>query len=790
MKKLILLLGCSWYCGLAAAQTAERYSEVQIALTGKTMTELARLGIETDHGQWLPQQETFTTVLSATELLAVRQAGFATLIIIADVQQDYLDRRQQPAPVQDRDGGCASAVSTYATPANYTYGSMGGYHTYTEMLAVLDEMRARYPQLITIRKMVSDTLFTHEGRSQWYVKISDNADLDEAETEVLYTALHHAREPNSMSQMLFYMWYLLENYPANPEVKYVVDQEELYFIPCINPDGYVYNETTNPQGGGYWRKNRRDNGDGTFGVDLNRNYGYQWGYDDSGSSPAPGSATYRGPGPFSEPESRMIRDFGAAHQFVLAHNYHTFSNLLIYPWAYSDTPADSTFIKLARLYTRENHYKIGTASETVGYAVNGDSNDWMYASNGTYSFTPEVGRTGFWPQPDEIDNLNRENVWQNLSTALTAGRFGEVKEKLFTGTILPAGTTLAFRLTRYGLEPGPLTVQVVPVSANIVSPAFTQHFNLAQFQSADFNYSLALQPSAQPGEEVVLLLQLSNGYYTHTDTLRRAVAGKSVNLFSDPADDLSGWTGDWNTTPLSFVSPPTSITDSPSGNYASNTVSQLVGTTFIPIPAHAVQPQLCFWARWALQEDRDYVQVQGIGSDNSFFILCGRYTEPGVYPQDVGQPVFDGFQDSWVEECMDLSAFAGLSFYPTFLLLSDVQEEYDGFYFDDLRVVYQDSLVGTQVVLPLGDFRLRQNQPNPANGPTIIRWDNEKEITGQANLLVFNMLGQQMLARPLDLPVEKEVQINTHSWPNGVYTYFLLTRDGQSAPRKMTVLHE
>ena len=789
MNKLLLLLAFGWTCGLLSAQTPERYSEVQIDLHGKTMQALARLGIETDHGEWLPQRQTFTTVLSAAELLAVQQAGFSTQIRVADMQQHYLELRQQPAPVADRNGSCAVDASEYPTPANYTYGSMGGYHTYAEMLAVLDNMRAKFPNLITVRKVVSDSLLTEEGRPQWYVKISDNADTEEAEPEVLYTALHHAREPNSLSQMIFYMWYLLENYPTDAEVKHIVDHRELYFVPCVNPDGYVYNETTNPQGGGYWRKNRRNNGDGTFGVDLNRNYGFQWGLDDVGSSPFTNSQTYRGPGPFSEPESRMLRDFGAAHQFGVAHNYHTFSNLLVFPWAYSDTPADSVFVKLARLYTRENHYKIGTANQVLGYSVNGDSNDWKFSANGTYAFTPEVGKTGFWPQPGEIDGLNRENMWQNLAMALTAGRYGEITDRSQGQTLVQAGTVLPFRLTRYGLEDGPLTASIVPLSTNIVSPAAASLFNLAQFESVDFTYDLELQSSVQPGDAVVLLLQLSDGLYTHTDTLRKQFGGQTVAAFTDPGNNLNNWSGDWSTTTAAYVSAPSSFTDSPGSVYLPNTVSQLIGTTAIAIPAHAVQPQLRFWARWELEEDRDFAQVQAIGSDNSYAPLCGRYTESGTPGQDDGQPVFDGYQYEWVEERMDLSAFKGLSFYPIFLLASDAQEEYDGFYFDDLRVVFQDSVVGTQVVLPVGDFRLRQNQPNPVHDVTRIRWDSDQHRSGSANLVIFNALGQKTWERPLELATEREVQITTRQWPNGVYTYLLQLPNGQTLPRKMTVLH-
>jgi murein tripeptide amidase MpaA len=97
---------------------------------------------------------------------------------------------------------------------------------------------------------------------------------------------------------MYYMWYLLENYGTDPEATYLVDNREMYFVPCFNPDGYEYNRQTDPNGGGMWRKNRRNNG-GSYGVDLNRNFGYMWGYDDLGSSPIPSSETYRGPSAFS-----------------------------------------------------------------------------------------------------------------------------------------------------------------------------------------------------------------------------------------------------------------------------------------------------------------------------------------------------------------------------------------------------------------------------------------------------------------------------------------------------------
>jgi carboxypeptidase T len=770
------------------AQTAEKYSRVEINLEGKNIHELTRLGIETDHGIHLPGHA-LTADLSASEIQLVKSAGFQTKISIEDLKKDYLERMQNPE-AENRGGSCAnSGVTPYPTPSNYTYGSMGGYHTLAEMMAVLDDMHAKFPNLITARADASDTISTWEGRKIQFVKISDNPDSDEAEPEVLYSALHHAREPNGASQMLFYMWYLLENYATDPEVKYILDHAELYFVPCVNPDGYVYNETTDPQGGGFWRKNRSDNGDGTFGVDLNRNYGYFWGNDDSGSSPNPNSLTYRGPSAFSEPETRTMRDFVLAHEFVFAQNYHTFSNLLIYPWAYNNELADPSLAIFAKLFTRENRYKAGTSIETVGYNVNGNSDDWMYAGGGVNSFTPEVGKTGFWPQPTEIDDLNRENVWQNLSTALCALRFGEVTDlsPTYFSTLTP---NIELNLIRYGFEDGALISSLSPLSANILNVIPASHsWELDQFESKILSSQVVLSPDIQIGDEFTLLLTYSNGFYSKSDTLHKFYGGKSIEVFNEDGNSINEWNGAWDKTLGTYVSAPSSITDSPNGNYEPNSYSEFIlSNPGVNIPSNATNPQVRFWAKWNLEPRYDYVQLRALGANDE--ALCGLYTKTGsgIGAQPTGEPLFEDLQSEWVEECMDLSSFIGQTIELVFRLGSDNGDERDGFYFDDLRVEYTDPSLLNTVSIPLQDFRLRQNEPNPASAFTILRWENMKQITGDANLVVYNQLGVKIAQQSVNLSVQNELRLDTHSWPTGLYTYLLQTSEGQSQAMKMSIL--
>jgi len=259
------------------------------------------------------------------------------------------------------------------TGEGFGYGSMGGYYTFAEVVSQLDSMALQYPQLITSRSSIGTSI---ENRNIWAVKISDNPNLQENEPEVLFTSLHHAREPQSMMVLLYYMWYLLENYGIDEEATFLVNNRQIWFVPVVNPDGYVYNQTTNPNGGGNWRKNRRYNNDGSYGVDLNRNYGYNWGYNNSGSSPYPSDPTYRGTAAFSEPETQTIRDFCNAYNFANALNYHTYSNLLLMPWGYENiyTPDSSNFMNYAQIMTQYNGYEYGL-SGVILYNVNGDAND-------------------------------------------------------------------------------------------------------------------------------------------------------------------------------------------------------------------------------------------------------------------------------------------------------------------------------------------------------------------------------------------------------------------------------
>ena len=397
-----------------------KYSQVRIFIASKDdIGALAQAGLAVDHIDY--RGSYFDVVLNNEEVAILKNTGRRHEVMIDDMEAEYRNRPQMSRAEQQALETQMSQL--YATPANFHFGSMGGYLTFAEVVTELDNMRALYPNLITVRQAIGNSL---EARQIWMVKISDNPDADESEQEILYTGLHHAREPQSMTTVIYFMWYMLENYGTDPTVTNLVDNRELFFVPVVNPDGYVYNQQTNPNGGGMWRKNRRNNGNGTFGVDLNRNYGYQWGYNNSGSSPTPSSETYRGTAAFSEPETQVMRNFALGRQFRMANNYHSYGNYLIFPWGYIAnfyTPDHSVYVAWGQDMTQFNNYSDGTANQTVGYTVNGEANDWLYGEQTlkgkVFGFTTEVGTgsDGFWPSQSRIIPLADENIYPNLVLA-------------------------------------------------------------------------------------------------------------------------------------------------------------------------------------------------------------------------------------------------------------------------------------------------------------------------------------------------------------------------------------
>jgi carboxypeptidase T len=803
MKKITLLLVFLIYSLITNAQQV-KYSRAKIYLDSKekTLKNLAGYGLAVDHGQ-CKKDTYFISDFSEREINIAKAKGYQVEIIIDDVSDYYskqnkdkpVKKNESPQKVNRSNANCNSGGSTVVIPSDFQLGSMGGYYTYTELQNILDSMSAKFPNLITVKQPI-DAFLTNEGRPIYWLKISDNPNVNESEPQIIYTGLHHAREPESITQMIFYMYYLLENYNSNPEIKALVDNTELYFVPCLNPDGYIYNETTNPGGGGMWRKNRRDNQDGTFGVDLNRNYGYNWGYDDIGSSPSSVDDTYRGPTPFSEPETQAIQWFDAQHHFKMALNYHTYGNDLIYPWGYQlsfYTPDSAVFKEHTNLMTSINHFIAGTGDQTVQYVTNGDADDWGYGEQVTkpkiLSMTPEVGdpNEGFWPPQTSIIPMCINSLSQNIYGAELIGKYAILKDQS-ASAVSHINGFFDYSIQRLGLDsPAVYTASIIPLDAWIASVAAPKAYSSMSLLEVKLDsIAYTLNPAITAGQVFSYILRVNNGYYTKDDTISK-IFGYNASLYSNDGSSILDFTpsADWGITTNQFVSAPSSITDSPFSNYADNMTSAITLNTSIDLTT-AISASLNFWTKWEIESGFDYVEVlASIDGGFSWTPLCGRYTKLGNINQDFGKPLYDGFEANWLAEEMSLNDYLGQTVLINFQIVSDPGANYDGFYFDDLSVTTVSSSTGIKTIKGLDDNMVLQNIPNPANAHTTIHF-NLTDVKNKT-FYIYNMMGQLISQETISYKQSSSI-IDISSFANGTYFYQVIGQNFKSKMMKMVVL--
>lgn len=775
------------------AQEPELYHRVKVNTGASGLAAMAEAGIAVDHGMY-KKGVYFITDLSASEIEKVKTLGLSYTIEIEDVSKYYRERNKQPNGGKPTGAAGCIACETYATPSDFELGSMGGFFTYQEMLDILDSMKSKYPALVTTKQALGAAT-TAQGRSVYYVKISDNPGNDEPEPEVLYTAVHHAREPESMSQLIFYMWYLLENYNTDADIKYLVDHTEMYFVPCLNPDGYVFNQTNDPNGGGMWRKNRRNNGS-SFGVDLNRNYGRFWGYDNIGSSPSGSSDTYRGPSGFSEPETQLIRDFCNAHQFRIALNAHTFSNLLIYPYGHIpsfETSDSLVFRHFAQDMAECSGFATGTGDQTVGYVSNGDSDDWMYDEQVTkgkiFSMTPEAGdqNDGFWPISSRIIPIAKQTMDQNLDAAKLATAYARVTSPDIAAIPYVPTTYVHFDFKRIGLENSTFTVSVIPLT-NVTAAGGPKTFNSpAHLQgysdSILININLgSLAPNSGNVIRYALKWENADGY-GKTDTITREFGAEELVFYSDCNTLDSFVNNGWGISTSQFTTASGSITDSPNGDYADNSTTTITTKGEIDL-TEASGAYLTFDVRWDIEKGFDYVMLEASENGTTFSPLCGLYTHKGNGNQDDVTAVYDGIQPSWVKEWIDLGDYLNKKIKLRFTLKTDPALEKDGFYFDEFKVHKVRVLPVSIADRQPGDFGL-YNVPNPCSGNTDIYY-RLPPGKGNWHLQLTDPLGRVVQRLPLDTG-KQSIRMNVSALRSGIYFCRIVSEQNASAVIKIVV---
>ena len=298
-------------------------------------------------------------------------------------------------------------LSTFATAE-----ALAGYHSVQTLEQELKTLAASRPEIVELQEIGRSV----EGRTIWALRIGERKG---SARKLLFMGCHHAREWIAVEVPFLLADHLVKNASQDP-VKQWLSQGEIWVAPMVNPDGHEYCRTTER----LWRKNRRPNADGSFGVDPNRNYGYMWGtLNVPTSSQVPSDDTYVGPRAFSEPETRAVRDLIGRELVRGVITYHSYSQLIRYPWGYTSTPiVDPTDLqKISTLAQRMAdlikgvHGEVYTPEQSSSlYPTAGDTTDWTYGAYGIPSYTIELRPTdvaggGFILPADQIQPTWEEN---------------------------------------------------------------------------------------------------------------------------------------------------------------------------------------------------------------------------------------------------------------------------------------------------------------------------------------------------------------------------------------------
>ncbi len=304
----------------------------------------------------------------------------------------------------------------FSQPELVTAASDYPFRTIYPSLAQLDTwyntLLSEYPGLVT----KIDIGNSWEGRDLWVLKLTSSEEgVTGDKPSVLINGNIHTREWSGSQAAAYFAWLMLYNYDSNDTIHWLLNNRIVYVLPMSNPDGYNYDGNGNYALRLSWRKDRRNNGDGTYGVDLNRNWDIMW----SSGNPTTSADDYRGPSPFSEYETQAIRDFITINDVDSFQDIHSYAGTLLIPPCYAAVPSAheawfrSAAAKMTYFTTQmgaATTYTVGRPDQTIGYSAPGGSIDWTYEAKGlqSYCFELATGGAGFYPTTANIMAINQD----------------------------------------------------------------------------------------------------------------------------------------------------------------------------------------------------------------------------------------------------------------------------------------------------------------------------------------------------------------------------------------------
>ena len=374
------------------------------------------------------------------------------------------------------------------------------YHSTEQVIQKLSEVAQANPEIFRLDTLGFTEIF---GLPILCLKISDNVQRTEPEPKILLTGVHHAEEVMGLEVLLSLVDTIVKSYGNDTGITGLVDGLETYIIPVLNPDGHMIVTTARDTG---WRKNLRDNDndghidieDRSDGVDLNRNYDFMWEYGNDN----PASSYYRGPFPFSEPETRAVRDLTLRYRFSAAIHYHSPAlspgDIVYYPFV--NSPDIDQLLYWAEHLAQGIQKPGGTGYYGVLYGeINlPNARNWMYSTVGTFAFNIEIGSFITQPSPDSLELFvkpNLEGLLNFLMLVLNGPGIGVTVRDLNTGNPLIAKVFIPSIDTLSDM-PGPrLTDSETGFTYRLISPGL---YNLVVESENHFPETLQVNVADSP----------------------------------------------------------------------------------------------------------------------------------------------------------------------------------------------------------------------------------------------------------------------------------------------------
>jgi carboxypeptidase T len=679
---------------------------------------------------------------------------------------------------------------------NFKLGSMGGFYTYQEIDEQYSLMKIKFPQYFKKTVEIGRTYQNHPIYAFCF------GNCDENKPQVLFTALHHAREPGGLMVLTCFLWDLMEKANAGDyEANYLLNNREIWAIPIINIDGYLINQReweANNEKRGLWRKNASINSNGSIGVDLNRNYGPLsfWELDMTETAIDPSKETYHGSAPFSEPETQAIRDFCRAKNFKTAVNYHTFGRHLIYPFSalMQETNDSALYRGYASYLTRENLYNFGTDQQTIGYSAVGCSDDWLYFPEDKkpkiIAITPEIGNKtdNFWPPPDrtlshcfEFLRMNYEATWSGGVNIRPVDYFvryvvSEGQAYLFL-TLQNIGTMNADSIYK---------ITITPLSKYITVFYPDRDINkLHPGEKQIDTFEISISDGKNNGDYKQFELSISGNGFTRKDTLKLQLYEYSYfSLFTYQNDFFEKWNpGLWglelDTLTNSYI-----LTDSPKKNYYNDTANyiELKDAYMVKLPHETLE----FETRWQIEWDWDVAVIQVSTDDgNSWkYFRTNRMVE-GYELKDskIGKDVvgFSGNYPEWVRQECSLDPLFGKKIRLRLGLLADASKNKEGWYIRNMLIrQYPDSTDSSK--MEKINFQNMRVYPIPVNKgkKLIVDFNTDLNYIDQdIKIRIYDIMGRMFYDDIIRLNIipQNKINIDTYFLDEGVYKIEIYIRN-------------